>query len=400
MARPSAHTGVLRADRVAAAGAVLALAAMFMLPMAVLRPNRIAVEHTPIVLARFAEWGFILPALAVLALAFSFWPRAPWRGTALKALAALLFVALAWALGATASRVLAAQHDSLGYARVSVGAGAWLVVVGAAMIDFASRKREYSGRWIRLSLNLVTVAGILGAAMWGGLLKLSIFVEYQNQTDLFWSATVQHIFLSLSGLALGAAIGIPLGILAARSPAVRSAALGITGVFQTVPSLALLGLLVVPLGTLAAAYPFLQTLGIQGIGAAPAIIALTVYALLPIVRNTHTAMTQISRGMKQAALSLGMTAGTILQKIELPLAAPTILAGIKTSAVINVGTATIAAFIGAGGYGERIVTGLALNDHALLLAGAVPAAVLALLIEGAFRLGERWMIPAGLRRAS
>jgi osmoprotectant transport system permease protein len=104
--------------------------------------------------------------------------------------------------------------------------------------------------------------------------------------------------------------------------------------------------------------------------------------------------------MKQAALSLGMTAGTIMQKIELPLAAPTILAGIKTSAVINVGTATIAAFIGAGGYGERIVTGLALNDHAMLLAGAVPAAVLALLIEGGFRLGERWLIPAGLRHTS
>ena len=95
-----------------------------------------------------------------------------------------------------------------------------------------------------------------------------------------------------------------------------------------------------------------------------------------------------------------MTAGTIMHKIELPLAAPTILAGIKTSAVINVGTATIAAFIGAGGYGERIVTGLALNDNAMLLAGAVPAAAMALLIEGAFRLGERWMIPAGLRRAS
>ena len=104
--------------------------------------------------------------------------------------------------------------------------------------------------------------------------------------------------------------------------------------------------------------------------------------------------------MKDAARSLGMTAGTILNKIELPLGATTILAGIKTSAVINVGTATIAAFIGAGGYGERIVTGLALNDNAMLLAGAVPAAVLALLIEGAFRIGERWAIPAGLRYAS
>ncbi len=136
------------------------------------------------------------------------------------------------------------------------------------------------------------------------------------------------------------------------------------------------------------------------IGAVPAFIALAIYALLPIVRNTHTALTQITVGMRQAAQSLGMRAGTILTKIELPLAAPTILAGIKTSAVINVGTATIAAFIGAGGYGERIVTGLALNDNAMLFAGAIPAAVLALLIEGGFRFGERWMIPAGLRRAS
>jgi osmoprotectant transport system permease protein len=102
--------------------------------------------------------------------------------------------------------------------------------------------------------------------------------------------------------------------------------------------------------------------------------------------------------MKEAALSLGMRAGTILHKIELPLAAPTIMAGIKTSAVINVGTATIAAFIGAGGYGERIVTGLALNDHGMLLGGALPAAALALLIEGGFRVAERWLIPAGLRR--
>ncbi len=108
----------------------------------------------------------------------------------------------------------------------------------------------------------------------------------------------------------------------------------------------------------------------------------------------------IPLGMKQAALSLGMRDGTILQKIELPLAAPTILAGIKTSAVINVGTATIAAFIGAGGYGERIVAGLALNDNAMLLAGAIPSAALALVIEGAFRLGEQWLLPAGLRQTS
>jgi len=123
-----------------------------------------------------------------------------------------------------------------------------------------------------------------------------------------------------------------------------------------------------------------------------------VYALLPIVRNTHTGFTQIPRGMKQAAQALGMSPLQVLGLIELPLARATILAGIKTSAVINVGTATIAAFIGAGGFGERIVTGLALNDNATLLAGAIPVAVMALAIEAVFTLGERSLTPAALRK--
>ena len=199
----------------------------------------------------------------------------------------------------------------------------------------------------------------------------------------FARLTLEQLGLVFLSLAASIVIGIPLGILAAKRPATEGLIIGATGVAQTIPSLALLAILIPLTGR---------------IGAVPAYIALALYALLPIVRNTHAALTQISRGMIQAAESLGMRPGTILQKIELPLAAPTILAGIKTSAVINVGTATIAAFIGAGGYGERIVTGLALNDHAMLLAGAIPAAVMALLIEQGFRLGERWLLPAGLRR--
>ena len=199
----------------------------------------------------------------------------------------------------------------------------------------------------------------------------------------FARLTVEHLGLVFVSLAVSVLLGIPLGILAAKRPAIEGTILGATGVIQTVPSLALLAALIPLTGR---------------IGAVPAFIALALYALLPIVRNTHAALTQVTVGMRQAALSLGMKTGTILTRIELPLAAPTILAGIKTSAVINVGTATIAAFIGAGGYGERIVTGLALNDHAMLLAGAIPAAVLALLIEGGFRVAERWVIPAGLRQ--
>ena len=201
----------------------------------------------------------------------------------------------------------------------------------------------------------------------------------------FGPLTLEHLALVFFSLATSVAIGIPLGIFAARNRAAAGVIVGTTGVVQTIPSLALLAALIPLTGR---------------IGAVPAFIALALYALLPIVRNTHAGLTQIPHGMKDAALSLGMRDGTILQKIELPLAAPTIMAGIKTSAVINVGTATIAAFIGAGGYGERIVTGLALNDNAMLLAGAVPSAALALLIEGAFRLGEGALLPAGLRHIS
>ena len=198
----------------------------------------------------------------------------------------------------------------------------------------------------------------------------------------FGRLTLQHLTLVLLSLAASIVVGIPLGILAAKQRGAEGVVLGAVGIVQTIPALALLAALIPITGH---------------IGVVPALIALSLYALLPIVRNTHAGLVQVPNAMREAARSLGLEARTILHVIELPLAARTIVAGIKTSAVISVGAATIAAFIGAGGYGERIVTGLALNDHAMLLAGAIPAAALAMLIEGAFRLGERWAVPAGLR---
>jgi osmoprotectant transport system permease protein len=197
-----------------------------------------------------------------------------------------------------------------------------------------------------------------------------------------WRLTLEHLALVFLSLAASVLVGVPLGILAARHAAAEALILGVTGVLQTIPSLALLAILIPLTGR---------------IGLVPAFIALAVYALLPIVRNTHTALRQIPPGMRQAAQALGLTPSLTLRLIELPLARATIVAGIKTSAVINVGTATVAAFIGAGGFGERIVTGLALNDNATLLAGAIPVAVLALVIEGAFTLGERALARDGQR---
>lgn len=195
--------------------------------------------------------------------------------------------------------------------------------------------------------------------------------------------TVEH--LQLVGASLGAALllALPLGVLAARRPRLGQGLIALTGVLQTLPSLAL----------------FVFMIPLFGIGARPAIAALFLYSLLPIVRNTHAGLVSIPRELRQTAAVLGLPAWTRLWRIELPLARRTILAGIQTAAVINVGTATLGALIGAGGYGQPILTGIRLDDLGLILEGAVPAALLALAVQGGFELLERALTPRGLRLA-
>ncbi|MFN2645544.1 MAG: glycine betaine ABC transporter substrate-binding protein [Burkholderiales bacterium] len=201
----------------------------------------------------------------------------------------------------------------------------------------------------------------------------------------FARLTREHLLLVVLSLGAAIAVAVPLGVAAAKVPAAAEVILGALGVIQTIPSLALFAFLIALVGT---------------IGAAPALLALFLYALLPIARNTHAALVGVGRGMRQAAMALGLRPGEALRLVELPLAVPAIMAGIKTSAVISVGTATIAAFIGAGGYGERIASGLALNDNIMLLAGAIPAAALALLVQALFELLEsRIAWPARVARA-
>ena len=184
----------------------------------------------------------------------------------------------------------------------------------------------------------------------------------------------QHLALVFGSVLLALVVGIPLGIWAWARPRWAAVLLGTVGVLQTIPSLALLAFLIAVLGV---------------IGFWPALVALFVYALLPIVRNTHTGLSGVPQGLTMASRALGLPPRQTLWAVQLPLARPVLLAGVKTAAVINVGTATMAAFIGAGGLGERIVAGLAVNDSATMLAGALPAAVLALLVQWAFDWVER-----------
>ena len=198
-----------------------------------------------------------------------------------------------------------------------------------------------------------------------------------------WRWTSRHLQLAGFSLLLAIAVGVPLGIAASRGGALGHAILGFASVVQTIPSLALLALLV--------SIPFF------GISARTAIAALFLYGLLPIVRNTATGLQDIPKPVRESAVALGLEPGARLWKIHLPMASRSILGGIKTSAVINIGTATLAALIGAGGLGEPILSGLNLNDHATILQGAIPAALLALLVQWSFDLLDRLLIPKGLR---
>jgi osmoprotectant transport system permease protein len=193
--------------------------------------------------------------------------------------------------------------------------------------------------------------------------------------------TVEHLGLVAISLGLALVIALPLGVWAARRPRMGQVVLSATGLLQTLPSLAV----------------FVFMIPLFGIGAPPAIAALLLYSLLPIVRNTHAGLTGIPAELRETAAAIGLPARARLWRVELPLALRSILAGVKTAAVINVGTATLGALIGAGGYGQPILTGIRLDDLGLILEGAIPAAALALLVQGLFEVIERSLTPRGLR---
>jgi osmoprotectant transport system permease protein len=200
-------------------------------------------------------------------------------------------------------------------------------------------------------------------------------------TEIF-KKTLEHIKLTFIALIIALLAAIPLGILLYIYSSVSKPVLYFAGLLQTIPSIALLAVMI----------------PIFGIGIVPAVVALFLYALLPILRNTAAGLFSVDPLIRKVATGMGLTTWQKLRYIEFPLALPTIFAGIKTAAVINIGTATLAAFIGAGGLGEFIVTGLALNNTELILKGAIPAALLAIFTEFVFELIERLYVPKHLQQ--
>ncbi|MEO5830673.1 MAG: glycine betaine ABC transporter substrate-binding protein, partial [Rhodanobacter sp.] len=248
----------------------------------------------------------------------------------------------------------------------------------AALRKLAGRIDEDAMRHMNAQVKLHGIAdGVVAADFLG--------VRADGSGAGFWSRllqrSVEHVKLVVLSLGLALLLAIPLGILAARLKRLGQVVLALTGILQTVPSLAM----------------FVFMIPLFGIGTWPAVAALFFYSLLPIVRNTYAGLTGIAPELLESAAALGLPPGVRLRKVELPMAMRSILAGIKIAAVINVGTATLAALIGAGGYGQPILTGIRLDDIGLILEGAVPAALLALLVQGVFEGIERWLTPRGLR---
>ncbi|HKD52786.1 MAG TPA: ABC transporter permease, partial [Steroidobacteraceae bacterium] len=261
--------------------------------------------------------------------------------------------------------------------RVAAGPAFWILLVCLGLMATDAITRMRPGPAMRV-LSLALFFAVAGAALAHGTFdNLSVMREYAVNAARFWQEARRHIWLSVGSLLAAVLAGVPLGVLCYRVPRLRAPVLAVLNVIETVPAIALFGILMAPLGALAAAAPWAGTLGIRGIGAAPAAVALFLYALLPIVANTVAGLRRVSRATVEAALGMGMTAWQVLSRIEIILALPVILTGIRVVLVQNIGMVTIAALIGGGGLGTFVFQGIGQTAIDLVLLGAIPIVALA-----------------------
>jgi len=364
------HNHVLPVLIVAAAAAVAGTG------FVAVAPNRL-VSGRPVMLWAAADAG-LTAAIAVFGALLLFSALLPPRRALHRAaagVAAALFLLLLAAAGQAAA---ALTPSAPGLARVSLGAAFWVLLgaAGLAIIDGLQRAR--AGVGAQLATAVVIAAGFAIMADAGLFDALSLTREYHARQAAFAAALIRHIVLVAASLGPALLIGFPLGVAAARRREIQGSLFALLNLLQTVPSIALFGLLIVPLSALATAVPALGQLGIGGIGVAPAVIALVLYALLPVVRSTVAGISGVAAAVIDAARGMGMTRHQLFWRVELPLAMPVLLAGLRIVTVQAIGLAVVAALIGAGGLGSFVFEGLGQYAADLVLLGALPAIVLAL----------------------
>jgi osmoprotectant transport system permease protein len=371
--RIAVHDQVLFALVLAAAAA--ALGAGFV----AVAPNRL-VSGMPIALWAAAGGGFATAsvALAGLLLVLALVPPRPAAAVAAAVLAAVWLLLTLAALG-EAARALTISAAAA--ARVSAGPAFWIIACCAALAIVEALQRLRAGPLLQAAILTALSSAVVLLALEGTFDALSIAHEYATHRALFAAALVRHIALVAASVGPALAIGFPLGIAAVRKPHLQGPVFAVLNLLQTVPSIALFGLLIMPLSALAAAAPRLAALGVGGIGPAPAIIALVLYALLPIVRSTVSGISGVDPAVIDAARGMGLTTQQIFWRVELPLAAPVLVAGLRILTVQTIGLAVVAALIGAGGLGTFVFEGLGQYALDLVLLGALPAIGLALVAD-------------------
>ncbi len=342
------------------------------LPLAAFRANRIVAAEGKTILASLPGWeaGLLALALAAGIGVALFRTAAPWRLAAGFAVLALLCVAVG-----RAATYLTPDGDRL--VRVAPGGGFWLLLLAFALLAADGMSRLRLGPWRRIAV-LAGVAAGLSLLLLSGLWRdLSILREYANRADSFWREAATHAALALGSLVAATLAGVPAGIACHRRPRLRTVAFNVLNAVQTIPSIALFGLLIAPLAWVAANLPGAAALGVSGIGAAPAMVALFAYSLLPVVANTVAGLDGVPEAADEAARGMGMTDRQRLVTVQLPLAFPVILAGIRIVLVQNIGLATIAALIGGGGFGVFVFQGIGQTAMDLVLLGAAPTVAFA-----------------------
>ena len=349
---------------IAAAGAAL--------PFALFRANRIVLGEPKSLLDALPGFpsgalvGILLVGFLVALLRFPI---------LLKLVAGFLVLAVLFVFIGWSATYLTPEGDT--FARVSPGAGFWLLVFAFALLVTDALTRLKLKPLVRIGILLV-VALAAAALLWSGAWNdLSILKEYANRAAAVWAEARTHLALAFGSVAIATVVGIPLGILCYKVRPLRAGVLNVLNIVQTIPSIALFGLLIAPLAWVAANVPGASAIGISGIGVAPAMVALFAYSLLPIVSNTVVGLQSVAPAAVDAAKGMGMTGSQRLMQVELPLAFPVILTGIRIVLVQNIGLATIAALIGGGGFGVFVFQGIGQTAMDLVLLGAVPTVALA-----------------------
>ncbi len=292
-----------------------------------------------------------------------------------------VLIVLPWLLAATIGSSVLVERE-LGLGRVAPAGGFWFLILSGIILfsEFSRAAQGWTG-----TLLVVAISLCLFVMFWLGLLEDIAFIrEYRVREERFFSELIAH--LRIAAMAVGSAVlvGVPAGIASYRYPVVRKPVFSVVSGLQTIPSLALFGLMIAPLAFLSQRYPFLRQLGIRGIGNAPAIIALFLYSLLPILRNTYTSLSVMDPAVIEAGKGMGMTQKQLLFMLEIPVALPIILSGIRVASVQTVGNTTVAALIGAGGLGNFVFQGLGQAAPDLIVMGVIPIVVLAIVIDRVF----------------